>query len=289
MKNKTTNQIMEAIAGSLEIPPSAYEKAESRYNNLGEWLEDKKSASSEYSPHIYSQGSFRLGTVIRPVDSSESYDLDLGCRLQSGVSKQTHTQEQLKKLIGVDLEAYRRANGIQHELEEKHRCWRLDYLDELNFHIDVVPSIPEDETQIASLQGAMTSQGFVDTLANTVASHAGSITDNRHPSYRSISGDWRISNSEGYALWFESRLKQAEQLLKRRALEASVATVEDLPAWRWKTPLQQSIQILKRHRDIMYKDDPDGKPISIILTTLAASAYQGEDILEDALERILTD
>jgi hypothetical protein len=39
----------------------------------------------------------------------------------------------------------------------------------------------------------------------------------------------------------------------------------------------------------MFKDDPDGKPISIILTTLAAQAYNGEANVEDALRRILAD
>jgi hypothetical protein len=37
----------------------------------------------------------------------------------------------------------------------------------------------------------------------------------------------------------------------------------------------------------MFKDDPDGKPISIIITTLAAAAYSGEVELDDALARIL--
>jgi hypothetical protein len=37
----------------------------------------------------------------------------------------------------------------------------------------------------------------------------------------------------------------------------------------------------------MFENDPDGKPISIIITTLAARAYQGESDLESALERII--
>jgi hypothetical protein len=35
-----------------------------------------------------------------------------------------------------------------------------------------------------------------------------------------------------------------------------------------KTPLQQAVQILKRHRDMMFADDPEHKPISVIITTL---------------------
>lgn len=39
--------------------------------------------------------------------------------------------------------------------------------------------------------------------------------------------------------------------------------------------LQRIVQILKRHRDIMFNGDED-KPISIIITTLASRAYRGE-------------
>ncbi|NJK90494.1 MAG: nucleotidyltransferase [Blastochloris sp.] len=230
-----------------------------------------------------------MGTVIRPLNPNESYDLDLGCRLRSGITKASHTQEFLKKLVGKDLEAYRVARKIEERLEEMHRCWRLAYADELSFHMDVVPSIPQDGNQITFLQESMIKQGTSDFLAGKVAKHAGAITDNRHPDYRIISGDWRISNSEGYALWFESRLRLAGQLLEKRAFEAKVAKMDDLPAWKWKSPLQQCIQILKRHRDVMFKNNPDRKPISIILTTLSAAAYQGENSVEDSLRRILTD
>jgi hypothetical protein len=53
-----------------------------------------------------------------------------------------------------------------------------------------------------------------------------------------------------------------------------------------KDPLQRVIQILKRHRDIMFGRDDD-KPISIIITTLAARAYQKETDIVNALKNIL--
>jgi hypothetical protein len=84
-------------------------------------------------------------------------------------------------------------------------------------------------------------------------------------------------------------MKLAMSLLENAALQAKAARVEDLPAWKWKSPLQLCVQILKRHRDEMFADDPDGKPISVIITTLAAQAYQGEQNLVSAMERILND
>ena len=61
------------------------------------------------------------------------------------------------------------------------------------------------------------------------------------------------------------------------------ASVEDVPPYEWKTPLQRSIQVLKRHRDVMFRDNPLVGPISIIITNLAAHAYAGETDLGSAL------
>ena len=43
-----------------------------------------------------------------------------------------------------------------------------------------------------------------------------------------------------------------------------------------KTPLQVAIQLLKRHRDLRLNGNDDA-PISIIITTLAARAYRGQN------------
>lgn len=282
LDKESVNELLEA----LNVPESAYEKAESRYKDLGKWFERQESRCSGYSPHFYPQGSFRLGTVIRPIGKDGDYDLDLGCRLREGVKKSTHSQRDLKHLVGKDLEEYRKARSIQHQLEEKHRCWRLQYADDLNFHMDVVPSIPQDDRSRGLLKEAMVRGGLQAGLSETVSAHAGAITDDRSPSYAAVSPDWRISNSEGYALWFESRIRLAQPILEKRAK----ARIDELKPWKWKSPLQQVVQLLKWHRDMMFqkgKRNPDSKPISVILTTLSAHAYQGEEDVEVALQNIL--
>lgn len=289
MSNRNTHSIVEEILLSLDIPESAYEKAEARYKDLGDWFDRDESKCFPFSPHIYPQGSFRLGTVVRPLHGRVEYDLDLGCRLRTGITKYTHTQKQLKALVGSDLEDYRIARSIESALEEKNRCWRLQYKDEMSFHIDAVPSIPEDASIKASLQESMIKFGSVKSFADRVTNLAGAITDIRSPNYSRISQDWKISNSEGFALWFEERMKQATELLQEHALMAKAAKVDDLPARKWKSPLQQAVQILKRHRDVMYEGDSESAPISVIITTLSASAYQGETDAATALERMLTD
>ena len=101
------------------------------------------------------------------------------------------------------------------------------------------------------------------------------------PDYSKLSDHWYISNPEGYARWFESRMQVGPTIFMEKA------QVDDLPIYERKTPLQRSIQILKRHRDHMFKDDPDVKPVSIIITTIAADAYSGQSSLELSLKAIL--
>ena len=98
----------------------------------------------------------------------------------------------------------------------------------------------------------MLDAGAHENLAQHVVQFAGAITDRRSPFYDAISRNWKVSNSEGYALWFESRMKLARELMEMRAFSAKAGKIDDLPARQWKSPLQQAVQILKRHRDVMF-------------------------------------
>lgn len=285
MSTTLSQRNLQLLLEELDIPNSAYERAERRYQDLGEFFSSADARCAAHAPHIYPQGSFRLGTVVRPIGEDE-YDLDVGLRLRQGLSKSDTTQEQLKQLIGRDLATYRARRGIQQGLSEKRRCWRLAYRDELAFHMDVVPSLPEEGVRRAMLQERMQSTGVDATLSVRVAQHAGAITDNQHPRYPVLSDDWKVSNSEGYALWFESRLRQAQVLLEKSAAARGM-TIDRLPMRAWGSPLQTAIRVLKRHRDQMYQQHPDAKPISVIITTLAAQAYRGEIDLEGTLDGVL--
>jgi len=69
--------------------------------------------------------------------------------------------------------------------------------------------------------------------------------------------------------------------------EGYFSKVEEIPTYAVKTPLQSVVQLLKQHRDVMFEDNPDVKPISIIITTLAAKAYNNETNLADAFINII--
>lgn len=281
ISNEQKRLLLEKMVELLELPDSAYQKAKDRYEDIGEYLGRENSTCYTNDPHIFPQGSFRLGTAIRPLNESEEYDLDLACNLSKGVSRETHAQAILNELVGEEIKSYRVARNIKSPVIEKHRCWRLEYEDQLSFHIDIVPCIPVDATRQIQLKESMIYAGQDSDFSEDVSQYAVSITDDRHPQYRQISHDWNISNPEGYAKWFESRMPSKPVSIM------SKAQIDALPIYKRKSPLQRSIQLLKRHRDQMFKDDPDVKPISVIITTIAARAYSGQDLLEVVLQEIL--
>jgi hypothetical protein len=269
-------QLLAAFIEHLDVPRSYYERAADRHRSLGEWLHRDESLVVEFDPDVRPQGSFRYGTVIRPLKAEDEYDLDNVCLLRK-LSKSALTQAELKRLYGEEIKAYARAHSMLAPASEHHRCWRLHYADEINFHLDTLPCVPEDPEVIRRLQQA--------TVAPELATRAVAITDRRHPQYEQRATNWLSSNPRGFARWFEQRaaLGRSVGLIENRAK----AAIEDVPAYEWKTTLQRSIQILKRHRDVMFRKTPDVAPISMIITNLAARAYQGESDLASALTNII--
>jgi hypothetical protein len=271
--------ILELLLEELELPSSAYETAVSRYEDLGDFL-SSNSSIAQYDPQVFVQGSFRLGTAIKPLESTAPYDLDLTCKLTEGLSKSMITQKDFKKLVGDAIDQYISMRNIKEAKKEKRRCWRIEYQDTIDFHMDIVPGIVIDDTSF--LRESMIKSSISDEMASAWAKLAYNITDNKRPDYAVISYDWNISNPEGYARWFEQRMES-----KKYVSLMEKANYERLKVFERKTILQRCVQILKRHRDMMFKYQPDLKPISIIITTLSGHAYSGEYTLEDAITNIV--
>lgn len=267
------------LVAELELPDGAYEAAKRRYDDLGAWFDRDGCSVAHHDPHIFVQGSFALGTAIIPI--GESYDLDLSCKLQAGATRDSHTQEQIKNAVGRELQAYRTARQIDKPLISKHRCWRQAYRDELPFHMDVVPAIAAETSRRQELSALMEASGLDRQLAANAAADAAWITDDRLPNFKAIDRDWYSSNPQGYQQWFLSRMEGAQQALLEKA------QVDAVPLYKRKSALQRVIQILKRHRDVMFASKPDAKPISIILTTIAAVEYVRGEGLTQSLRRAL--
>jgi hypothetical protein len=231
--------ILERICQTLELTPSQHDLAKSRYEAVGAWLAGSDNALLK-SVTIYPQGSVALGTTVRPLARDE-HDVDLICFVaRLGIDL---APAALKYSIGERL----RTNGHYKDLlEEKPRCWRLNYANE--FHLDITPSI-----------------------RNPRCPAGGELVPDKRLK------QWKPSNPRGYQRLFEQRasLQPRMRLAKAALTEGVRAELEPFPArMGLKGILRRTVQLGKRHRDIHFeKLDPDLRPISVVITTLAARSY----------------
>lgn len=267
---------LESLAEELDVPPGRYEEAERRFKSVGEWLCRDESTLKDFSPEVYVQGSFRLGTPVRPINEVEHYDIDLVCELD--IKKPDLTQQELKSMLGHEIQLYAKTHGMQ-DASESRRCWTLDYAEGAQFHLDALPAIPDAGRKRLRLEA----RGMDTTWVATAIA----ITDNDHAHYSRVCDEWPHSNPKGFTNWFRSRMKEVYRRQRQAMALEATANVEDIPSYRVKTPLQQAVQILKRHRDIRFANDMDDKPISVIITTLAGLSYNAESNVGFALQAML--
>ena len=248
------SMLLNGAVETLDISPYMQQIAVERYQEVGAWLAE----NGGYECRIYPQGSFRLGTVVRPYQGTGDFDIDLVCLL--AIAKENTTQADLKEHIGELLEAYlkwktehRQTNGPT-DCEPRRRCWTLTYR---GFHLDILPTIPDTDYPPTGI-----------LLTDKQLFH------------------WQHSNPIGYADWFRIR---SEELQLKLAAEARLRNmnVAEVPIWEVRTTLQRLVQILKWHTMLYFADDPDNRPPSILITTLAAHAYGGEPDLFTAARRAL--
>ena len=269
------NDLLDNIGQVLDITQAQHELVESRYTAVANQLSQEGSQLSLYRPEILPQGSFLLGTMIRPVIEDDELDVDLVCRLTG--KKSDWVQKNLKDVVKDQLlfnnDDYKRMLD-----EEGNRCWTLIYSGD-KFHLDILPALVGNNNHVN-----LSERSFSNLDKSDLENISLRITDRREHNYTTEINPnyWLKSNPFGYAAWFKERSKIG--YLRTVLLSESVTP---LPGYKKvKEPLVRVVQILKRHRDIMFGGD-ENKPISIIITTLAAKAYNKEENVVDALVNIL--
>jgi hypothetical protein len=250
-----SSQALDELLGTgirqLDITPAERSLAVARYSAVARSLAEHW----DTDPHdglVYPQGSMRLGTITRNFHRDDEIDIDLVARRDQ--PKESISQAELKADTGLGLEKFvlGQPEGAP-ALDEGKRCWTLHYP---GFHLDVLPALP-----------------------NLSASSHSAIIITDTEVLR-----WQFSNPIAYAAWFHDVMaKELEDKLKVLAKRMDIAQVPD---WQMKTTLQQTVQALKRHRDIYFTDRLDQRPASIVVTTLAAHAYRGGGDLYEVLDDI---
>ena len=234
------------MLGKLELPQTEREKAVRRYGDLAHHVARKLNVG-DLDVHVVVQGSMRTQTTTAMWGNTK-FDLDIVVKLTSPRFATLQASEQFFQEFGRALKGIPDAG----EPEPKNRCWRLRYPGE-SFYFDVTPAIP---------------------LSRDVTG-----TDLRVRDPKTI---WSPSNPEEFGEWFckiaEGRFPfQREQVTK---FSEARTQVNPVPGGRVRIDdiLRRTVQLIKLHRDNYYRGLPEerqeGKPISVILVTLAASIYR---------------
>ena len=272
-------KILLALGESLDISETQYNALVQSYGAVGKFLQGDPELSA-YDPLVSPQGSLRLGTIIQPINEDDGMDVDLIFRLNEKAPE--WTQKVLKDKVGARLKSSPRYSKMLDE--EGKRCWTLLYRQDSDnlkerYHMDILPSVASKDYD-EQMRRVLT-EAFDLKKLDSISIR---ITDKERLGYTTQTDikEWLKSNPDGYAIWFANRCKV--RVSTRHLLTEDIIPIEKYNPN--KTPLQRIVQILKRHRDIMF-DHNDKKPISIIITTLAAQAYQGESNILEGLVRVV--
>lgn len=260
--------LLEEISKQLDISPSMYKLAVERYESIAKYLQNKGIEAD-----FYPQGSFRLGTVTRPIKNGKDseYDIDLVCHM-TNVKAETKPSD-VKHVVGDALKQDARYRELLDD--EGRRCWTLLYADiqDIGYHLDILPSVGEDQDKIQNLT---TTYGIKPELAQSAIA----ITNKSDTAY-----SWASSNPRGYANWFDEingpLLNLIDKDARKILFESNrtiFASIDDVPSQLIRTPLQRVIQILKRHRDVRFAGHKleNDKPISMVITILASQIVKNE-------------
>lgn len=240
---KYTNELLIGICKKLQLQTSLYDLAKERYDVISDIIESSD-VFDNIDLRMYSHGSFRLKTTVKPLKSNE-YDLDFVVELPPDADiEPNELYDYVYKILRTD--------GIHNKMvEKKSRCIRLNYAND--FHMDIMPG------------------KAVSRVTNEII-----VPDKK------LKGWYHHSNPIGYAEWFEEQAKTVirKQLSEERRIQCNAEPIEDQEVTGRLEPLRRAVQLIKRYRDL-YCDRENCTPVrSIVLCTLMGeiSSYYSDEI-----------
>lgn len=249
-------ELLARIAESLQLDNTRRLKMESSYHTVAKILQNDSGFFKDLDVDVYPQGSVSISTTSKPLKNSE-FDLDVVLHIKRNFVHFTPNQiyNEVVRVLSNDERYVDR-------IEKKNRCIRLKYAND--FHIDIMPACLKFDVGETSLK----------------------VPDRERK-------NWVDSNPKGFIEWF---LKRASSLDRSSILQQyhhelikMKAEIQALPDDEFynKTPLQRSVQLTKRYRDIFFEGNDTYATSSIVLTTLMGQYYKGENSIFETIDNIL--
>lgn len=248
-------ELLARIAQSLQLDNTRRKRMEDAYSSISTLLNEDEDFFKGIDIDVYAHGSTGIGTTCKPLNSSE-FDLDIVVHIKSPyyLYKAEDIYNALYKKISDD-------GRYKDKVEKKKRCVRINYTGD--FHMDILPgcvvfSYDEQTIKVPDRE-----------LKN-----------------------WVTSSPKGYSEWFLTKSNNVVQPILEgyyKDLIKNRAEVQDLPEddFYTKKPLQRSVQLVKRYRDIFFEKNTDYATSSIVLTTLMGQFYQGENSIYSTIENVV--
>ena len=251
------NKYLNIIGSKLQLSKEKFEELNKNYKAISSYIANKHALAGDEEYSIYQQGSFAIDTAIKPLKGDE-FDVDVVVEfdIKKGDVGPIEFYNQLYKTF--------KEGRYGNIVEEYRNNIRINY--DNNYHFDIMPAIPL----------AYNSQSL-------------NVPDRKKC-------EWVIRSPKLYRSWF---LEQANKISKYNkgikvsikdnnqfVLERDIAPLAKPKDYELKPTLNRVVQLIKRARDVYFYHEEEYVPQSIVLTTLAAQFYQGEQSIVDALLNI---
>lgn len=239
--------ILSEIAINLQLPPGLHATAVERYGAVCRYIDRAGSPLAGRVSSFYPQGSMAIDATISTRGTDDEYDIDAVAEIMGG----DEGPEALLDLLERALQGY-----PVFRIERKTRCITLYYAD--GMHLDVTPS---------RRRAAKEKEGVI--------AHA---KRGRPEEHRYVP-----MNAFAFCEWYNDRTPVEErfaialnrQLYAKHGMAFAAAEIEDVPE---QTPLivksvtTVALQLIKRHRNILYANAAGRMPPSVMLSCHAGHA-----------------
>lgn len=245
---------LDEICQSLQLDDTRRKRMESAYKSLSSLLESNV-YFQEKDLLVYAYGSEALGTNTKPY-KKEEFDLDFVSVVSDEIEKLS-PENMLDNVWNVLYSDER----YKYKIKRMRYCIRINY--EGDFHIDIMPCL-----RIPMSKRLKAADTKIDQFVR------------RYP--------------KGYIVWFHglfildtSKLSLSDYYKLKMELRAETEVLPQSVPYELMQPIQRSVQLIKRARDVYFETSPKLATSSIILTTLAGRHYKSELSITESISNII--
>lgn len=152
----------------ISLNPDRKARIDSAYSNL-ESFASRDGEISKILYGLFKQGSYVIGTAVKPVKSDQEFDVDVVLALN--LLARPEDQRDPEQVIEWLAERLRKESSYRGKVRKEKRCVRIKYAGE--FHLDVVPAYCNGDT-----------------------THPVQVPEKKNGVWR-----WRLSHPKGYIEW----------------------------------------------------------------------------------------